>query len=171
MACRTGTTYDAIGNPDTHNGYTLVWDGRQLSRMYNSLTNVSFTYNADGIRTSKSPWGLKHTYTLNGTQILSEEYGQYFMLYLYDESGAPMGMQVRKTTYAEGVFDAYYFEKNLQGDIVAVYDATGKKLGGYTYDAWGACTVTYAAGTTSAEGKSIGGMFGIFSLRKDLWKD
>ncbi len=60
---------------------------------------------------SKSPWGLKHTYTLNGTQILSEEYGQYFMLDLYDESGAPMGMHIQKSSYAEGVFVAYYWNK------------------------------------------------------------
>ncbi len=57
--------------------------------------------------------------------------------------------------YAEGVFDTYYFEKNLQGDVVAVYDSTGKKVGGYTYDAWGNCTVTYASGATTMEKRVV----------------
>jgi two-component sensor histidine kinase len=34
-------------------------------------------------------------------------------------------------------WDTYYYEKNLQGDFVSVYDATGTKLVSYTYNAWG----------------------------------
>ena len=48
-----------------------------------------------------------------------------------------IGMQYRKTTYAANDFDTYWFEKNLQGDIVAVYSEDGTKLISYTYDAWG----------------------------------
>ncbi len=33
--------------------------------------------------------------------------------------GSPIGMQYRASSYAENVFDYYFFEKNLQGDIVA----------------------------------------------------
>ena len=61
---------------------------------------------------------------------------------MYDERGSPIGMQCRTKNYAEGAFDTYYFEKNLQGDIIAVYDASGTKLISYTYDAWGVHTVT-----------------------------
>ena len=46
-------------------------------------------------------------------------------------------MQYRTTSYAEGVFDTYWFEKNLQGDIVAVYNDAGTLLVTYAYDAWG----------------------------------
>ena len=46
-------------------------------------------------------------------------------------------MQYRTTSYTEGVFDTYWFEKNLQGDIVAVYNDAGTLLVTYTYDAWG----------------------------------
>ena len=35
------------------------------------------------------------------------------------------------------MFDVYWYEKNLQGDIVAVYNHAGTKLLTYTYDAWG----------------------------------
>ncbi len=80
-----------------------------------------FTYNADGIRTSKTIDGVKHTYALNGTQILTEAWGNNLLVFLYDESGSPIGLQYRNKNYAQGVFDTYYFEKKLQGDIVAVY--------------------------------------------------
>ena len=37
----------------------------------------------------------------------------------------------------------YYFQKNLQGDIIAIVDASGTVVGKYSYDAWGKCTITY----------------------------
>ena len=47
----------------------------------------------------------------------------------------------------------YYFQKNLQGDIIAIVDASGTVVGKYSYDAWGKCTITYQnsrAGVTYA---------------------
>ena len=49
----------------------------------------------------------------------------------------------RAPSYAENDFDCYFFEKNLQGDIVAIYDEECTKLCTYVYDAWGNATVTY----------------------------
>ena len=46
-------------------------------------------------------------------------------------------MAYRNHTMDEDEFEYYIFEKNLQGDIVAVYDTSGTKLVSYTYDAWG----------------------------------
>ena len=62
-------------------------------------------------------------------------------------------MQYRNTSYAEGVFDTFWFEKNLQGDVVAIYNNAGVKLASYIYDAWGNFTVTYTNGgaTTAAQ--------------------
>ena len=34
-------------------------------------------------------------------------------------------------------WETYFFEKNLHGDIVAVYDESGRKVLEYYYDAWG----------------------------------
>ena len=43
---------------------------------------------------------------------------------------------------------AYYFYKNLQGDVIAITDDTGETVARYTYDAWGkVLTVTDANGT------------------------
>ena len=94
------------------------------------------------IRTSKTVTGTTHYYTLNGSQILTEQFGNIFIVYLYDESGSPIGMQYRTNSMAEGTFYTYLFEKNLQGDIIAVYNTSGTKLVSYVYDAWGNVTVT-----------------------------
>ena len=139
----TSIAYDAIGNPTTYNGYDLTWDGRQLKKMQKSGLVMEFCYNADGIRTSKTIGGIEHVYTLNGTQIVSEAWGNYLLIYLYDESGSPIGMQYRETSYAADVYDTFYFEKNLQGDIIAVYNENGVKIVSYNYDAWGNHTPTW----------------------------
>ena len=52
-------------------------------------------------------------------------------------------MQYRTSSMAEDVFYTFWFEKNLQGDIVAVYNSAGTKLVSYTYDAWGNCITTH----------------------------
>lgn len=64
-------------------------------------------------------------------------------------------MKLHGYTQAEGEFDEYFFEKNLQGDIVAVYNMDGEKIGTYTYDAWGNFTVTLTSGNTSLENEVV----------------
>ena len=97
--------------------------------------------------------GVEHSYNVEGTRILSESWGTHLLVYLYDDSGLPTGMQYRNESYAEGVFDTFWFEKNLQGDVVAIYNNAGVKLASYIYDAWGNFTVTYTNGgaTTAAQ--------------------
>ena len=58
-------------------------------------------------------------------------------------------MQYRNSSYSNETFNTYWFEKNLQGDIVAVYNEGGTKLVSYTYDAWGNVTTTYHNGGAS----------------------
>ena len=73
--------------------------------------------------------------------------------YIFDANGSPVGFRYRGVDYASGTWDTYGFEKNLQGDIVAVYDtSTGKQLIGYKYNAWGVCTTSYynSGSTTTA---------------------
>ena len=67
--------YDAIGTPTTYNGYTLEWNGRKLMEM--SMNGgqflYTFAYNADGIRTVKTNGSTIHHYTLNGSQIVTDD--------------------------------------------------------------------------------------------------
>ena len=140
-------TYDAIGNPTSYyNGtrYTFTWtNGRRLATAVKGSNSLSFAYNDEGIRTSKTVNGVVHTYHLAGSRIIAEEWGNNLIIYLYDADGSPIGMQYRKSTDAIGTFETYWFEKNLQGDIIAVYNEGGTKLVSYTYDAWGNVTTTY----------------------------
>ena len=64
-------------------------------------------------------------------------------------------MQYRNKTYGTYTFDTYYFEKNLQGDIIAIYTENGTKIGSYTYDAWGNCTVSTESGTTTSQKRIV----------------
>ena len=134
--------YDAIGNPTTYHtdaaSYTFTWkNGRQLATATKNGTTNIYKYNDSGIRTSKKVGNVEHVYTLNGSQIVSETWGNNTLIYLYDETGSPIGMQYRTSSMVEGVFVNFFFEKNLFGDIVAVYNESGTKVITYTYDAWG----------------------------------
>jgi RHS repeat-associated protein len=108
---------------------------------------MSFVYNDMDIRTDKTVNGVTTHYYLNGSQIFAESDGYYTIIYVYDDDGSPIGMMYHNTDYATyDTFDIYFYEKNLQGDIVAVYTHAGVKVASYTYDAWGNFTATYHNG-------------------------
>ena len=124
-------SYDAQGNPTSYLGHTLTWEkGRQLK----SFDNNTYTYNANGIRTSKTVNGVKHTYTLDGTKILRETWGGNTLIPLYDNEDSVCGIIYNN--------EPFYLQKNLQGDIVAVIGKDARVVATYSYDAWGVCTVT-----------------------------
>ena len=59
-------TYDASGNPTSYLGHNLTWTmGRQLA----SYDNITYSYNENGIRTSKTVNGVTTNYYLNRTQL------------------------------------------------------------------------------------------------------
>ena len=172
-------TYNAIGNPiyiedsdDPDVCKQLVWKGRQLASItsYTGDTgsSVRFTYNADGIRTSKTVGGVKHRYYLEGSRILAETWTkggiEYFICYVYDENGAPAGIEYRTSVYDEGDFDYYFFDKNIFGDIVGIYNENGRKICTYTYDAWGVCETTLTSGISSTE-RAVADQYNPFRYR------
>jgi len=128
--------YDAQGNPISYLGHTLTWEkGRQLKQFVKSDgTSISYTYNANGIRTSKTVNGVEHTYTLDGTKILCEEWGENSIVPLYDNEESVCGI-----LYNE---EPYYFTKNLQGDIISIVNKAGGTVARYSYNAWGVPTIT-----------------------------
>ncbi|MBE6799025.1 MAG: RHS repeat-associated core domain-containing protein [Ruminococcaceae bacterium] len=112
-------------------GHTLTWEkGRQLK----SFDNIQFAYNANGIRTSKTVNGIKHEYVLDGTKILRETWGGNTVIPLYDSEDSVCGIVYNDMPY--------YFQKNLQGDVIALFDRNANVVAKYSYDAWGVCTVT-----------------------------
>ena len=140
-------SYDAIGNPlSYYNGFSFTWQkGRQLVTASNGSATVTYTYNNDGYRTSKTVNGTTTDYTLEGSKVLIEKTGSDYVWYYYDAAGAPVAMATGSGP------SLYIYRKNLQGDITGIYSGTtGTLLVSYVYDAWGKVTATNVAGTTES---------------------
>ena len=137
--CGTTLTYDAIGNPLSYfNGtsMTMTWvRGRELATVTKGSDTISYTYGESGLRISKTVNGVVHEYIYDGDMLISEQFGDTLLIYVYDEAGSPIGFKYRTTGYAIGAFDSFVFEKNLQGDIIAIYNTSGTSVAAYKYDA------------------------------------
>ncbi|MBO7319994.1 MAG: RHS repeat-associated core domain-containing protein [Clostridia bacterium] len=121
--------YDAIGNPLSYKGKTFTWLGRRLVTYNNGSTATSYTYNSDGIRTSKTVGSTKTEYFLNGSQILAQKTGSNVIPFYYDANGTRIAFKYNGTMY--------YYVYNLQGDVTHILDASKNIVGTYQYDAWG----------------------------------
>ncbi len=128
-------SYDAIGNPTSYLGNTLTWFGRQLTGYSNSNQSISYTYDADGYRASKTVNGQTTTYQYVNGMLVYECRPDMEIFYLYDSYNNLTGLRV----YNSGSSSAtnYYVTTNVQGDVLGIYNANGDKLAGYEYDAWG----------------------------------
>ena len=112
--------YNAAGYPTTYRGSALTWSNGNLTK----FGATTFSYNDAGIRIKKGTT----EYFVKGSQILAEKRGSAVIHYYYDDSGVA-GFEYNG--------QKYYYRKNLQGDILAIYDCCGNMLGEYKYDAWG----------------------------------
>ena len=127
---RTDLSYDLDGNMTALNGYNFTWTNRRLTSVVNEDTNISYTYNHNGIRTSKTVNGVTTNYTVDeNNNIIEQTDGTNTIKFVYDSSNSPIYFTYNNATY--------YYEKNLQGDIVAILDANGNTVVEYTYDIWG----------------------------------
>jgi len=122
--------HDAIGNIINDSTYTYIWEqGRQLSSMQKAGQNITFKYNAQGIRTEKTVNSVTTQYHLVGDKVTYETDGTDKTYYTYDSAGNLVSMNLN------GI--EYYYIYNAQGDIVALIDAAGNEVVSYTYDTWG----------------------------------
>ena len=97
--------------------------------------NNSYTYDADGLRLTKTVGNEQHKYVWQGSTLVSEYYGGKTLEFFYDESGAPYGFSYKSSSTAAPAM--YYYVTNLQGDVTNVLDASGNTVASYTYNAWG----------------------------------
>ena len=77
-------------------------------------------------------------YESKTSQYYGEGSGEEKFVYLYDENSI-IGLV---HTSESGTTNTYYFQRNLLGDVIGIYNTSGTKVGGYAYDAWGNCTIT-----------------------------
>ena len=136
--------------------------GKQKQQFY------TFVYNFDGLRTEKTVNGVVHTYHYTGTQLFAERWVEngieHVMVFLYDANGIPLGFKYRNSSYAQGAWDGYWYERNLQGDIVAIYNDSNVKLVSYAYDAWGKVVSTTFANPSSVPDTMPGNFFELIPL-------
>ena len=105
-------SYDAQGNPISYLGHTLTWEkGRQLKK----FDNIEYTYNANGIRTSKKVNGVCHSYTLDGSEILGEFWEGNTLVPLYVGEFA-------KNTFGAGVVQSQTYDTMSMDTLIAGYE-------------------------------------------------
>lgn len=79
--------YDSIGNPISYRGANLTWTGRQLDSYSKNGTSITYTYDADGLRGSKTINGVKTTYQYIDGTLLYEDRNGTDPYYYYDSYG------------------------------------------------------------------------------------
>ena len=148
LTSRNGVTvtYDSLGNPMHYNRFDLIWEGRKLVRAISDdaedygYNDLEYEYNDDGLLIGKTELYLPyyHEFYYDGDRMIAEVWESEALFFLYDSTGV-IGMQY---WYETELIGTYWFEKNLQGDVVAVYGNDGTLYSTYAYDAWGNQTTT-----------------------------
>ena len=158
-------TYDGGGNPlSYYNGqrYTMTWrNGRELNTATVGGKTYSYEYDVNGLRTRKtnSDGGYTQYYIVDGLTVAEQRFTstgaeKYTLRYLFDENNSPVGFGIQ---YSGGTtWTNYYFAKNLQGDVIALYlwngTSTGTLVATYKYDLWGKPIGIYnASGATISQ--------------------
>ncbi len=128
----TPITYDEIGNPLTMGSRELSWRGRQLMHLSDGDNEISYAYNGDGQRVSKTVNGTTTEYFYNGELLAGQKTGDSILVFMYDNNGDIFG-------FIDGGTE-YYYVKNAQNDVTAIASADGTIIANYYYDSWGQIT-------------------------------
>ena len=127
-------TYDEIGNPlSYYNGtrWTFTWsNGKRLKTATNGTDTISYTYEADGQRVTKTVNDVEHTYYYSDGLLRRETYGDTTLDFFYDANGVPFSMLQNRSTL-------YYYITNLEGDVIKLVDTYGNTAAMYKYDPFG----------------------------------
>ena len=162
-------TYDVNGNPlSYYNGksYSMSWrNGRELEQVKVGGKTYRYEYDGNGQRTRKSneDGGYTEYYLVDGLAVAERRYyaggsERYTMRYLYDESNSPVGLGLKYP--GESLWTYFYFEKNVQGDVIGLYRSDysssrgyyGTLVARYSYDPYGRpVSMTNASGTTISQ--------------------
>ena len=112
---------------------TLTWEkGRRLKSASNGSESVTYTYDAFGMRRSKTVGGSKTEYVYERGKLLREIRGSEKIDYLYGEEGI-IGIKVGG--------EKYLYRKNVFGDVTEIYNEAGTLVGKYSYSAFGECEI------------------------------
>ena len=134
----TSYTYDANGNTltistpaygDTEaltKAYSYNRFNQQISVLTNDIPTAQYTYNAQGVRTSKTVGTEQAGFLLDGGNVVAEQTGTETVSYL---RGVNLISKTADTTE--------YYLFNAHGDVVNLTSTTGATTKTYDYDAFG----------------------------------
>ena len=130
-------TYDEIGNPLSYrDGMTMSWlNGRKLTTLQSGNDSISYKYDSNGVRTSKTVNGVEYTYEYLNGKLMHETRGEKVFDYCYDANGQLYAVSYKANSSTNAV--TYYYAHNWRGDITSIYDGEGNMVAKYEYDAWG----------------------------------
>ena len=119
------------GNPTKYyDGSTFTWtQGRRLATAKVGSTNISYTYDMAGVRSSKTVGSTKYDFTTLSGLVIRQAGGGKTIDFVYDENNQPLAMKYNNTLY--------YYVLNAQGDVVRIVDGSRSVVASYTYDPWG----------------------------------
>ena len=123
--------YDKLGNLKEYDGNSYTWEkGGLLKNIKGSALDASYVYDYNGLRSKKTVnGGAPVEYGWAGSLLVAEISDDYTIAWTYDAAGKMVGFTLDDT--------AYFYVRNLQGDVVGIIDADGELVARYTYDAWG----------------------------------
>jgi RHS repeat-associated protein len=107
-------------------------NGQEYSTTHDNFGRISsekYTYDYTGLRAEKTVNGITTKYLWAGDLLMSQTDGTNTISWSYDASGTMLGFELNGTPY--------FYLRNLQNDVVGIYDANGAVVARYEYDAWG----------------------------------
>ena len=123
-------TYDDNGNVLIYGDKEYTWNsGRNLESIVDGDNEYHYTYDENGIRTSKEVGGVTTYFNTKDGVVLSQTDGENTWYFQYDTNGTPLGFVLNGTQY--------FYITNQMGDVLAITDTEGSIVGNYEYDAWG----------------------------------
>ena len=125
-------TSDEIGNITNIDGIQIEWNGRRVERVQKGNDVITYEYNMDGQRVSKTVNGVKTEYFYNGDILAGQKTGNDEVVFMYDNNGDIFGFNYNG--------EEYYYVKNAQNDVILILNGDRTAAVVYQYDAWGNIT-------------------------------
>jgi RHS repeat-associated protein len=124
--------YDNNGNQTSKGSNTYVYDGlNRLTAATENGQNITYTYNADDLRRSKTVNGVTAIHVWDGQEMVAEFDGSGLLTDRYIR-----GINLVFADNGSGTNKTYYLN-NGHGDVIQLTSSTGSAIKAYDYDAFG----------------------------------
>ena len=123
-------SYDNVGRPTIYKDQSMKWNG--FDQLIQVGDQIQYAYDVNGIRKKKVVNGVTTEFITNGSQILSMKHGVATFIFRYVLN------KLVGFNYNDNVTSKeYLYQRNIQGDIIGIYDDEGNQVGEYAYDGYG----------------------------------